>query len=209
MSFRIDREEVKKSLENIVKEKLFDGTLLKKYLETKFFKVNIHIEEFDLGEVSKFELSIKSIEEPTKELIERSPPAPNVDSIDLNFVITFYLNVSLSKAKIKVAVSGEVNFPLPELARTNKTTILISELNFEDTIRASIINGYFMIWMEPGSLRIEPKFSVEFEEYEHLDKNPLEAYILGMMRRKLSEGNEIKMLYNVPFGDLLWKIKSS
>ena len=209
MSFRIDPEKVKKSLEDIIKDHLFEGNLLKKYLESEFFKFKIKAEEFDLGEVHNLELVIKAIDEPSKELVERSPPAPNIDSNYLNVMVTFYINMSLTDVKVKVSIDGEVNFPLPGLARTNKTTILISELSFEEIFRATIINGYFTIWLEPNASRLEPKFKIEFEEYKHLDTNPLEAYITGMIRRKMVGSGEIKKLFSMPLGELLGQVKSS
>jgi hypothetical protein len=209
MSLRMDQEKVKKFLEDLIKQHLFEGNLLKKYLETKFLKFNVKAVEFDLGEVRNLELAIKGIEEPTKELIERSPPVPHIDSNDMNIMVTVYVNASLSGVKVKLTVDGEVNFPLSELARTNKATISISELSFEDIFRATIINGYFTIWLEPKAYRFEPKFKIEFEEYKHLNTNPLEVYIMGMMKGKIVGNGEIRNLFSVPFCDLLRKVNSS
>ena len=103
MSFRIDPEKVKKSLEDTIKDHLFEGNLLKKYLESEFFRFKIKAEEFDLGEVHILELVIKAIDEPSKELVERSPPAPNIDSNDLNVMVTFYINMCLTDVKVTVS----------------------------------------------------------------------------------------------------------
>lgn len=205
MSLRVDKQELKDSFENLVKEKLINDQALKKYLELEICKFFIHIKEFDLGIMDRFDLTVKEIGEPTKELIERSPPQPHINSNNLNIMATLYASFSFTETRITGVIDGNVNFPLPGLAHFNQTTVFIRGLDFEGIFKISIINGFFMIWLDSEGLRLEPKFKIEFEHYGQLDTSPLENYLLGMMKRKLVNNS---LLFNVPLEDLFGKNKS-
>jgi hypothetical protein len=205
MSFRIDQQELQESLKSLIRDQVIDGQVLKKYLESEICKFFVHIKEYDLGVLEKFDLALTEIGEPTKELMERSPPQPNINSNNLNVMATFSANISFTGSKIIGVIDGEVNYPLPGSANFSQTTVLIKGVDFEGVFKIAIINGSFMIWLESDGLKLEPIFKIEFEEGGHLDTSPFENYLLGMMKKRLINN---RLLLNIPFEDLFGKIKS-
>jgi hypothetical protein len=205
MSFRIDEQELKESLKSLIKNQVADGQLLNKYLESEICKFFVHIKEYDLGVLDRFDLTLKEIGEPTMELMERSPPQTNLSSNSLNVMATFSANLTFTGTNIIGVFDGQVNYPLPGLANLSQTTILIKGIDFEGVFKIAIINGSFMIWLESDGLKLTPVFKIEFEESKHLDTSPLENYLLGLMKKRLIHN---RLLLNIPFDDLFGKIKS-